>query len=80
MTTNNVDSTLVPNEKEVATAAESHVQLAGVLSTEKQMQRFEIWDDGQRQHTVQLPTLALRLLDRVLAELAMGNAVRDGLK
>ncbi len=65
-----------PREKEIAAAVESHRQLAAFLSTKLETQQIEILDEEQRSHTVHLPVSALRLLDRVLSEMAIGNAVQ----
>lgn len=76
MTIANLNRTMLPDEKEIAAAVESRRQLAGFLSTKLETQRIEILDEEQRSHTVQLPASALRLLDEILSELAMGNAVQ----
>lgn len=76
MTLADLNRTMLPDEKEIAAAVESRRQLAGFLSTKLETQRIEILDDEQRSHTVQLPASALRLLDEILSELAMGNAVQ----
>lgn len=76
MSTHNPNSTVFPNARDVAAAAESHRQLIELLSTEKGMQRLEIWDDEQRPHTIEMPALALRQLDQILQEFAVGNAAR----
>ena len=76
MTHVDLNRTLLPDEKDIAAAVESRRQLAGFLSTKLETQRIEILDDEQRPHTVQLPVFALRLLDAILGELAMGNAVQ----
>jgi excisionase family DNA binding protein len=65
-----------PREKDIAAAVESHRQLAAFLSTKLETQQIEILDEEQRSHTVHLPVSALRLLDRVLSEMAIGNAVQ----
>lgn len=76
MTTAELNRTMLPDEKAIAAAVESRRQLAAFLSTELETQRIEILDDEQRTHTVQLPAFALRLLDEILSEMAMGNAVK----
>ncbi len=76
MTTAELNRTMLPDEKEIAAAVESRRQLAAFLSTKLETQRIEILDDEQRPHSVQLPASALRLLDEILSELAMGNAVK----
>lgn len=76
MTIADLDRTMLPGDKEIAAAVESRRQLAAFLSTKLEAQRIEIVDDEQRLHTLQLPVFALRLLDEILSELAMGNAVK----
>ena len=76
MTTAELNRTVLPDEKEIAAAVESRRQLAAFLTTKLETQRIEILDDEQRPHSVQLPASALRLLDEILSELAMGNAVK----
>ncbi|MGH8601403.1 MAG: helix-turn-helix domain-containing protein [Gammaproteobacteria bacterium] len=76
MTIADLNRTMLPDEKEIAAAVESRRQLAGFLSTKLETQRIEILDEEQRPHVVQLPASALRLLDEILSELAMGNAVQ----
>lgn len=76
MTIADLNRTMLPDEKEIAAAVESRRQLAAFLSSKLETQRIEILDDEQRPHTVQLPVSALRLLDEILSELAMGNAVK----
>lgn len=71
-----LDHTQLPDAKAVAAAVESRRQLAAFLSTKLDTQRIEILDDQQQSHSVQIPVFALRLLDEVLGELAMGNAVK----
>ncbi len=76
MTTSDLNRTLLPDEKEIAAAVESRRKLATFLSTKRETQRIEILDDELRPHSIQLPASALRLLDEILGELAMGNAVK----
>lgn len=76
MTLADFDRTMLPDDKEIAAAVESRRQLAAFLSTKLETQRIDIVDDEQRSHTVELPVFALRLLDEILGELAMGNAVK----
>lgn len=76
MTLADLDRTLLPGDKEVAAAVESRRQLATFLSTKLETQRIEIMDDEQHLHELQVPVFALRLLDEILGELAMGNAVK----
>lgn len=71
-----LNRTLLPDEKDIAAAVESRRLLAGFLSTKQDTQRIELLDDEQRPHSVQLPMFALRLLDTILGELALGNAVQ----
>ncbi|WP_017905229.1 helix-turn-helix domain-containing protein [Pseudomonas asplenii] len=76
MTTADLNTTMLPDERQIAAAVESRRQLAAFLSTQLETQRIEILDDKQQPHTLQLPVSALRLLDEILSELAMGNAVK----
>ncbi|MFC0666563.1 helix-turn-helix domain-containing protein [Azotobacter chroococcum] len=76
MTLADFDRTMLPGDKEVAAAVESRRQLAAFLSTKLETRRIEIMDDEQRPHELQVPVFALRLLDELLGELAMGNAVK----
>lgn len=76
MTITGLNQTMLPNKNEIAAAAESRHQLASVLSTKLETQRIEILDDELRPHSVQLPVSALRLLDEILSEIALGNAVQ----
>jgi excisionase family DNA binding protein len=46
------------------------------LATNFETQRIQILDDRNVAHQIELPTSALRLLVDILAELAVGNAVR----
>ncbi|SDT08600.1 helix-turn-helix domain-containing protein [Pseudomonas fuscovaginae UPB0736] len=76
MTTTDLNATMLPDEREIAAAVESRRQLAAFLSTKLDTQRIEILDDQHQPHTIQLPVSALRLLDEILSELSMGNAVK----
>lgn len=76
MTIADLNRTLLPDDKEIAAAVESRRQLAGFLSTKRETQRIDILDEEQRSHSVQLTASTLRLLDEILSELAMGNAVQ----
>lgn len=76
MTITDLNRTMLPDKKEIAAAVESRRQLASVLSTKLETQRIEILDDELRPHSVQLTVSALRLLDEVLSEIALGNAVQ----
>jgi excisionase family DNA binding protein len=76
MTISDRDHTSLPDKDVIEAAAQTRRQLAGFLSTKQETQRVDIVDQQDRIHTVQLPTLALQLLDDILSELALGNAVR----
>ncbi|MFK3796289.1 helix-turn-helix domain-containing protein [Pseudomonas sp. NPDC088444] len=69
------DATL-PDQAVIEAAAETRRQLAAFLSTKLETQRVDIVDVQDQVHTVQLPAMALQLLDEVLSELALGNAVK----
>ena len=55
---------------------ESRRQLAAFLSTKLETQRIELVDEQQKRQVVEMPAFALRLLDNILSELALGNAVK----
>ena len=76
MTTADLNRTILPDEKEIAAAVESRRQLAAFLSTKLETQRIELVDEQQKRQVVELPAFALRLLDNILSELALGNAVK----
>ena len=76
MTTVDLTRTLLPDEKEIAAAAASSRQLAAFLTSKLETQRIELVDESQQREVVELPTFALRLLDEILSELALGNAVK----
>jgi excisionase family DNA binding protein len=73
--TASVDITL-PEESEVRAAVQGQRELAAYLATNFETQRIQILDDRNIAHQIELPTSALRLLVDILAELAVGNAVR----
>ena len=73
--TASVDITL-PEESEVRAAVQGQRELAAYLATNFETQRIQILDDRNVAHQIELPTSALRLLVDILAELAVGNAVR----
>lgn len=66
----------LPAEREVRAAVEGQRTLAAFLSTKSDTQQIEIVGEDQSTHRVELPTMALRLLADILAELATGNAVK----
>lgn len=70
------DQALLPDAHEVADAVECRRKLAAILATRSDSQRIEIIDADQPSHSVRLPASALRLLDEILSELALGNAVQ----
>ncbi|HBO0353841.1 TPA: helix-turn-helix domain-containing protein [Pseudomonas aeruginosa] len=76
MTTADLNRTILPDEKEIAAAVESRRQLAAFLSTKLETQRIELVDEQQKRQVVEMPAFALRLLDNILSELALGNAVK----
>ncbi|TDV55881.1 excisionase family DNA binding protein [Pseudomonas graminis] len=65
-----------PEAREVAAAVQGQRDLAAYLTTRTDTQRIEIYDAGNKAHTVNLPTSALRLLVEILGELALGNSVK----
>lgn len=68
--------TVLPDEREIAAAVESSLQLASFLSTKLVTQRIELVGGDQHRQTVELPTFALRLLGEILSALALGNTVK----
>lgn len=70
------DEASLPDTAVIEAATETRRQLAAFLSTKLETQRVDIVDAQDGVHTVQLPAMALQLLDDVLSELALGNAVR----
>ncbi|WP_166364224.1 helix-turn-helix domain-containing protein [Pseudomonas akapageensis] len=68
--------THLPVEREVAAATEGQRTLATFLSTQRETQLIEIFDNEDKPHQIELPTSALRLLVDILGEIAIGNAVK----
>jgi excisionase family DNA binding protein len=66
----------LPLEREVKAAIQGQRDLAAYLATQLETQRIQIFDEKNEAHNVELPTSALRLLIDILAELAVGNAVK----
>lgn len=69
-------SVALPLQNEVQAALLGQRTLAAYLTTRRETQRIQIFDEQNQAHQVELPTSALRLLVDVLAELADGNAVQ----
>jgi hypothetical protein len=67
---------LPPMEREVQAAVQGQRALVAYLATQFETQRIQIFDDQKQEHSVELPTSALRLLIDILAQLAEGNAVK----
>ena len=65
-----------PEESEVRAAVQGRRELAAYLATNFETRRIQIVDDRNVAHQIELPTSALRALVDILAELALGNAVR----
>jgi excisionase family DNA binding protein len=70
------DRIIFPNEIDIAAAAESSRQIAAFLSIQAATHKIDFIDETQRRELVELPALALRLLEDILSELALGNAVK----
>jgi excisionase family DNA binding protein len=66
----------LPDRHEVLAATQSQRALTGLVATDSETQRIQIFDEQNQSHQIELPTSALRVLVDVLAELAHGNAVR----
>ena len=76
MTTADLARSSLPDEKAIAAATESSRQIAAFVSAKLDTQRIELIDDAQQRQSVELPTVALKLLGDILNELALGNTVR----
>ena len=70
------DKVMLPHAIEKQAATEGQRALAAYLSTKAETQLIQITSNDGQQHPIELPTSALRLLQEVLAELALGNAVK----
>lgn len=66
----------LPDEREVQMALQGLRALVPCLSGRRKTQRIQVFDERSQAHEVELPTLALRLLEEVLAGLAGGNALK----
>ena len=69
-----MDQTFVPSAAEALLAQESARQLAPILKKANRIVQLHVEDDGSK--PIAVPTPAFRLLVRILAEMANGNAVR----
>ena len=73
-------TTLTPTDDESELARESARRLAALLGTESQARgaavRVQIGGDDEPHEVITLPASALRLLARLLAEMAEGNGVK----
>ncbi|MEB2871789.1 helix-turn-helix domain-containing protein [Pseudomonas rhizosphaerae] len=76
MITADLARSILPDEKAIAAATESSRQIAAFVSAKLDTQRIELIDDAQQRQSVELPTVALKLLGDILNELALGNTVR----
>jgi excisionase family DNA binding protein len=76
MTTADLIRSILPDEKAIAAATESSRQIAAFVSMKLDTQHIEPIDEAQRRQSVELPTIALKLLGDILNELALGNGVR----
>ena len=70
------DKVMLPQAIEKQAATEGQRALAAFLSTKTETQLIQITSKDGQLHPVQLPTSALRLLQEILGELALGNAVK----
>lgn len=66
----------LPREHEVRAAVAGQRTLAAWLATGLDTQHIQIFDAQNQAHLVELPTSALCLLGKILAELAAGHAVK----
>lgn len=76
MNTSELTRTVLPDENEIAVAVESSRQLAVFLTTKFETQCIETVDAARQREIVELPKFALRLLSKILSEIALGNAVK----
>lgn len=76
MTTADLARSSLPDEKAIAAATESSCRIAAFVSAKLDTQRIELIDGAQQRQSVELPTVALKLLGDILNELALGNTVR----
>lgn len=76
MTTADLARSSLPDEKAIAAATESSRRIAAFVSAKLDTQRIELIDGAQQRQSVELPTVALKLLGDILNELALGNTVR----
>jgi excisionase family DNA binding protein len=67
---------VAPTETDATLARESARALAPQLAKENNTIRLRVIDEASGSETVTIPTVAFRLLVRILAEMAAGNAVR----
>lgn len=65
----------LPDERDVEIAAQGRRALAPCLSSKGKIRRVQVFDEGNQAHQMELPTLALHLLDEILAGLAKGSAL-----
>lgn len=70
------DRVMLPQATEKQAATEGQRALAAFLSTKTETQLIQITSKDGELHSVELPTSALLLLQDVLAELSLGNAVK----
>jgi excisionase family DNA binding protein len=66
----------IPSQEEAALAKLCSQELAGVLATNGDEQRFSFTDDSGNTHDIKLPKTALNLFVEVLTQLGEGNIVQ----
>lgn len=76
MPTPDMTYTALPDEKAIAAAVESSRRIAAFVSTKLETQRIDLVGVSEDRQTVEIPTVALRLLGEILSELALGNTVK----
>ncbi|WP_370602133.1 helix-turn-helix domain-containing protein (plasmid) [Escherichia coli] len=76
MTNSILDNLSLPAKGEIEAAVRGQRDLAAYLSTKVETQKIAIQDADNVTHHIELPTSSLKLLEAILGELALGNAVQ----
>jgi len=71
----NKDPLRLPSKDEMAAATESLLLMNGLLSATSGVRDLTLLTEKGERHTLSMPALALRLLGRVLSEMAVGHAI-----
>lgn len=70
----NKDPLRLPSKDEMAAATESLLLMNGLLSATSGVSELTLLTETGERHALSVPALALRLLGRVLSEIAVGHA------